>query len=243
MAIKKCSNCGAILKEEAVRCRYCGEEFSNSSSADTKGVNRSDTRDVIYEEFGDSKPKLLRQNFTMAKIVSIALFFFIISFFVLVGILKDLKGSDSSVIIFLPIIAIAGFSTWILFILRQYLDNFQQYNNLQTNLKWLGISISGIFGLFIVYLPLAYYIDKLSLGGIAALLYIGAVVLIIILNILSGWRLARFDGDYVGGINLLGYAMLAMTIFPIVLPVLPLLLFYIFYKAANYAHWYGFDDQ
>lgn len=71
----------------------------------------------------------------------------------------------------------------------------------------------------------------------------GAFIFCYIFNIKTGWQLAHFEDDYIGGITILGWIIFLSSFIPMVAIVVPILMFRLFHKADEYASTYGFEEN
>jgi hypothetical protein len=193
----------------------------------------------------EEMPKLIRQNFVAPKVVAIVsqLIIIVIIIFILNDYLKILN-IDTTGTIFIEMLVVLMDVLAVLFfylftMLSRYMDNFEQYNDLKSNIKYLSFS----FLSSLLLVPLTFVVDKTNSAWIWLLIII-IIALIISLCVSVANQLEEFEGDYVGGLNRVGYCMQfwsQIRLFKIF--ILPIAIFNVFNKAGKYAEIHGFIED
>ncbi|WP_165045163.1 hypothetical protein [Dysgonomonas sp. ZJ709] len=194
---------------------------------------------VFVEE--EHLPLVVRQNYKLAKLVSLSIPFAML--LITIGV-YSLDADNYSTfegwsMLFLVSLTV-GLTVWLLYMLNKHLLNFDLYNNIRGNISCLIYGMPTCFLIFMFILGELVSIDSTILIIIVLILY----AVLLVTHVLTGWRLARFEGDYVGGISAFGYALfLLMILSPFFIPfVVPFFAYNIFKKAEIYAETYGYEE-
>lgn len=216
--MKNCPNCNSSIATDSNICTKCGWRPYH-------GVLDGETN--VYP--------IAEQNFKYISITSVFLAAISIVFcFFPLWINKAEPSEQAISSLFL------GFSTliillyaWLLTHLYTYLKNFYHpLDNIFSNIKW---NIASILSIPIFIALGSYFHFASDVEGIFLLLFICIYVLWAFMQILIGWSLIKAEKyDYVGGLSVLGYAMLASGILPLLFFFIPIFFSNIFIKATKY---------
>lgn len=122
---------------------------------------------------------------------------------------------------------------WVLSYFYKYLLNFYHpLDNIFFNIQWYILSIVAVP--ILITIGASFQLSK-DIEGLFSLLFIGLYVLWAFMQILIGWSLIKIEKyDYIGGLAILGYAMLAAGILPFFFFLIPIFLSNIFIKTTKY---------
>lgn len=216
--MKECPNCHSSIASDSNICTKCGWRPYHGV---IQGIGR------FYS--------ISEQNFKFISIISILLTVVSICFCFLPLWINEKNPSENTISsVFLGgMTLIISLYIWALSYLYKYLLNFYHpLDNIFFNIQWYILSIVSIPVLIIIgaSFPLSQDIE-----GVFTLLFIGFYVLWAFMQILIGWSLIKAEKyDYIGGLAILGYIMLAAGILPLFFFLIPIFLSNIFVKATKY---------
>lgn len=216
--MKECPNCLSTIANDSNICTKCGWRPYHGV------LQGNDNYYPIYE-----------QNFRFISVTSIILTVICICFYLLplwINYENPSKDLISSVCLG-SITLIMSLYVWSLNYLYKYLFNFYHpRDNIFFNIQWYVLSIIAVPILIIIGVSFQL---SLNMEGLFSLLFIGIYVLWAFMQILIGWSLIKAEKyDYIGGLSILGYAMLATGIIPLFFFLIPIFLSNIFIKAKKY---------
>lgn len=216
--MEHCQNCHSVIAFDANMCVKCGWRPYH-------GVQRGKMK---YHP-------LINQNFRNAGLISILLSGLMIALcFFPFWLHSELLTETSALsILFLDIFLIILLITWQTTQLYKYLHNFYHpLDNIFMNLRWV---ITCILLLSAIFVSGFAFKPPHALEGGLLLLSIGLYVLWAFMQILIGWSLIKADQyDYVGGLSVVGYGMLATGIVPPLIVFTPFFFGNLFFKAYKY---------
>lgn len=243
METQFCPHCNTKVDTNAIICPSC--KYS---------IRKSEPR-TIYEP----GYVLIRQNFKLAKLVSVILSFLV----VLLCFSPFINRSDFIIThfgenVFPPFILVLTiiFSLWQQLFLLKYLNNFYHpRSNIFTNIRCeiaavviillLGISavVADVHNNTDLESGMSLHSSIYGYGNMQIImsLFIAAYVLWVFVHVLTGWVLSDSKKiDFVGGLPMLGYMMIASGIIPLFMIFVPFCLTDIFFRANKYSQKYGF---
>lgn len=221
-------------RTEAVADSDVTETISvRNDCVDGNGIVTGDVPPTEIEISEDEQlPQLREQNFMLGMVLSVVCF---ISFIFLSYFYTDFDRNSASNIssfdafcwIFIPVVL--GTGGYLMYMLKKYMENFYISENFEKNMKALGIS-------FLLVCLGAIMIVFGSWENIFALMLLACgLVGGYIAFILAGKCIYNLErDDYVGGCTVLGGTMFWGFFVPFIWILIPLLLFWVFYKAHKY---------
>jgi len=243
METQLCPHCSSKIDTNVIICPSCNLPIEKSGS------------NTIYEP----GYVLNRQNLKLAKIISVILSFLVVLLCLSPFINRsDFIATHFGENVFPPLILVLTvvFSLWQLVFLLRYLDNFYHPRaNIFTNIRCeiIAVIIILLLGISAVVADIYNNTDLESgmlLHGsiygyvnmqIIMSLFIAAYVLWVFVHVLTGWVLSDSKKiDFVGGLPLLGYIIIASGIIPVFLIFVPFCITDIFFRADKYSKMYGF---
>ncbi|WP_163273783.1 hypothetical protein [Dysgonomonas sp. 511] len=199
----------------------------------------------------DIVPRLKRQNFRSAIIVSVILvaillmnlFFNNLGFSlgrisnglvpISMGVLPGLVGLSSPVLISVQMI-----------MLRKYLLNFSGSEKACKYLLYLSVAPWFLIALFVIFI--VYYIASNNNDTLLFFLLFVPLLAILVLQFMAGWQIVKINSngnDFVGGLSVVGPLMCTASILFLLMYLIPFAVAYVFFKAEKYSDRYGFEED
>lgn len=216
---KDCPNCSHDIGSEINICEHCGWRPYHSLLKKNA---------ICYPIF--------RMNYKFAGINSVILFFLmaILYTYPLWG-QKDWFSEGTKILLLetLVLLVIILFLLQIHFLYKYLLNFYHPLDNIFKNIRWVIFSVVLLSILVIIAVSFQY---SRTIDGLFMFAAIGLYVLWAFMLILIGWSLIKADSyDYVGGISVLGYSLLASGILPVLIILVPLSAVNLFFKAQKYS--------
>lgn len=215
-----CPNCNSPIIEDSNICIKCGWRPYHGVIEGNKNAF-----------------SLAGQNFKAISIISVLLSVVSIGFCFLplwINIKSPSAEAISTTIIFFSTTILLLY-VWVLINFYKYLNNFYHpLDNIFSNLRWYIVSMISVP--ILISIGTSFQLGR-DLDGLFTFLLIGLYVLWAFMQILIGSSLIKAEKyDYIGGLSILGYIMLASGIIPLFFFLIPIFFSNIFIKAGKYVN-------